>query len=121
MAATAQALNTFFNSFSVPAYMNNSVPDDAPIRHITYPVYDPEWSQKHTLYCEVWDRTTNNEWILSKADEICRRIGEGILLACDGGCLRINLENPIVQIRVSGDLRSAYINMSLNAFHLPGA
>lgn len=120
MASTAKALNSFFNGFSIPAYMNNSVPEEAPVRHITYPMNDPEWDQKTTLYCEVWDRSTSNEYIISKADEICREIGTGIILSCDGGYMRIHLENPVVQIRVNGNYRSAYINMSMNAFHMPG-
>ena len=120
MASTAKALNSFFNGFGIPAYSNNSVPDEIAVRHITYSMNDPEWSQKASLYCEVWDRSTSNEFILSKADAIIREIGEGIVISCDGGFIRINLENPIVQVRVDGDYRSAYINMSMNAFHMPG-
>ena len=121
MPSTAKALNSFFNGFGVPAYSNDTVPDDAPVRHITYPMVDPEWSQQASMYCEVWDRSTSNAYILAKADTIVREIGQGIVFPCDGGYIRLQIESPAVQVRVDGDFRSAYINMSMNAFHLPGA
>ena len=120
MAATAKALKTFFNGFDVPAYTNNTVPEEIPVRHITYPMIDPDWEQKTSLYCEVWDRSTSNEYILRKADEIIKAIGPGLVIPCEGGYIRLHLESPVTQIRVAGDFRSAYINMSMNAFHMPG-
>ena len=120
MPATAKALKTFFSGFGIPAYTTDSVPEEAPTRHITYPYTDPEWDKQTTFYCEVWDRATSNEFILERADAILKEIGTGIIVSCDGGFLRIHLENPTVQLRVDGDYRSAYINMTINAFHMPG-
>ena len=38
----------------------------------------------------------------------------------DGGYLVIWPETPLVQIMVDGNYRSAYINLSINTYHIPG-
>lgn len=121
MQSTAKALYSFFSGFDLPAYTSDTVPDDEAERHITYLYSDPEHTQTASMYCQVWERSNSNDFILRKADEITGAIGEGLLLPCDGGYIRLHLENPVVQIMVDGDWRSAYINMSINAYHKPGA
>ena len=120
MYQTAAALKTFFSGFGLPAFAEDSVPDNASLPYITYSVSDPEWNRKATMYARVWDRTTSNTGISMKADEILAEIGEGIRIPLEGGHLVIWPENPITQIRVDGDFRYAYINLSVNAYHMPG-
>lgn len=122
MYKAAEALDAFFNGFGLPAYQDGTVPDDTPLPYITYSQGVPEWNQKASLYARVWDRTTNNSGIIRKADQITQAIGEnGKIIPYDGGgYLVIWPESPLIQIMVDGDFRSAYINLSINAYNLPG-
>lgn len=120
MMKVAAALKTFASSFGLPAYANGSIPDPVSLPYITYPVSEPEWNQKTSFYLQVWNRTTSNTDLLTKADEILSEIGNRKKIAFDGGYLVIWPESPLVQLMVDGDFRSAYINLSINAYHVPG-
>ena len=118
MMEVAKALKTFASSFGLPAY--GSIPDPVELPYITYPVVEPEWRENASFYLQVWHRTTSNTELLTKADEICRAIGTGLIINLEGGYLVIWPESPLVQLMVDGDFRSAYINLSINAYHVPG-
>ena len=121
MYKAAAALKTFFGGFGLPAYSEDSVPDNANLPYITYKAGVPEWNQKATMYAQVWDRTKSNTGIIKKADQITAAIGDtGKRIAFEGGYLVIWPENPLIQIMVNGDFRSAYINLSINSYNLPG-
>ena len=120
MYKAAVALKTFFSGFGLPAYQVNTVPDDVELPYIAYSLNIPEWTQKATLYAQVWDRSTSNIGIIRVADQITAAIGEGVKIPLEDGYLVIWPETPLVQIMVDGDFRSAYINLSINAYHMPG-
>lgn len=121
MLKTAEALKTFFSGFGLPAYAADSVPEDVALPYITYSLSVPEWHQKASAYAQVWDRTRSNAGIIATADQITAAIGDGgKRIPFKGGYLVIWLESPLVQIMVDGDYRSAYINLSINAYNLPG-
>lgn len=120
MVEVAKALKGFFGGFGLPAYSTDTVPDDVELPYITYLLSEPEWNQKATMYAQVWDKSRSNSFILSKADEIVSAIGTGIRIKLNGGYLAIWTESPLVQVIVDGDVRSAYINLSVNAYHMPG-
>ena len=120
MYNAAVALKVFFSDFGLPAYTVGSVPDDVELPYITYSLSVPEWNAKASMYAQVWDRTTSNELIIRKADEIAAAIGQGKIIDCDGGYLAIWPETPLIQIMTDGDYRSAYINLSVNAYQNPG-
>jgi hypothetical protein len=46
------ALYTFFSGFTIPAYAEDSVPDDAALPYITYQIAVPEWESPVTLYAD---------------------------------------------------------------------
>ena len=121
MRDTFAALKTYLTSFNLPAYSNETVPDTVELPYITYPINEPEWDQKASFYIQIWDRTTNLTGILSKADEILADIGQGKRIATPEGYLFIWPENPKVQVMREDDVLSAYINLSLNAYHMPGS
>lgn len=120
MYEAAKALKTFFSGFGLPSYQVNSVPDDVEVPYIAYSLNVPEWNQKATMYAQVWDRSTSNTYIIRMADQITAAIGDGVKLPLEDGYLVIWPESPLVQIMVDGDFRSAYINLSINAYHMPG-
>jgi len=121
MYQAAAALKTFFSGFGLPAYAEDSVPDDVELPYITYSLSAPEWNTKASMNARVWDRTTSNAGIIGKADQITAAIGTtGKKIPVEGGYLIIWPESPLIQIMVDGDYRSAYINLSINTYQLPG-
>lgn len=129
MISTARALYAFLSGFGIPAYTTDNVPDAAELPpdvaelpYLTYPLKEPEWNQKTTFYVTVYYRNQNSAYeLLSKADEIVASIGEGKILDCDGGYVVLWPETPLVQpLPPDNDVRAAYINLSMNAYHMPG-
>lgn len=124
MTLTASALYNFYSGFGIPAYEVNSIPDDAELPYITYSYSEPEWESPTSHYAQVYMRTNSNTELLEKAGQIVRTIGLGKRVPFEsGGCLMMYPSTPLVQIMVSeagDDIRSAYINLQLYAFHKPG-
>lgn len=120
MRGTAKALKSFVGGFGIPAYPTMAVPDDVTLPYLTYPLSEPEWNQKATFYIQGWYRTTDMTELMEKADQIVEAIGEKYQTEMEGGYLVIYPETPTVQIISEGDLRSFYINLSINSYHTPG-
>ncbi len=69
MIATAKALYDFLSGFGIPAYDQNTVPDDAELLYLTFARVEPEWSRKASFYITVYYRNqTSNMKSLTKAD-----------------------------------------------------
>lgn len=121
MTATAAALYAFYSGFGMPAYQTDSVPDDAALPYVTYLYQEPGRDMPATHYVQVYMRTNSNEQLLAAAGRIIAAIGDGVRL--EGGVV-IRPASPLVQVMVDGsdpDIRTAYINLQINAFHTPGA
>ena len=122
MIATAQALYSFLSGFGIPAYAENTIPKEAVLPYLTYPLKEPEWNTSTTFWIQVYYRhQTSNLDSLTKADEIVRSISDGVRIPVDGGWLVLWPETPLVQsMPPDGDVRAAYINLSLNAYKAYG-
>ena len=121
MYQAAAAIKSFFSGFGLPAYSAESVPEDVELPYISYSLSVPEWNQKASAYVQVWDRTRSNAGIIQKADQITAAIGSaGKIIPYDSGYLVIWPESPLIQIMTDGDFRSAYINLSVNNYNIPG-
>lgn len=122
MIRTAQALYTFFSGFGLPAYNENKIPDNAQLPYITFRQIEPEWNQKATFYAIVYYRQKDSNLAsLTKADEIVRAVGTGVRLPIDGGCVVLWPETPLIQpMERDDDISAAYINLSINAYKMPG-
>ena len=120
MLNTARTLKTFFSSFSIPAYTLESVPENTPLPYITYPLTEPEWNEQSSFYCQVWYPKNRLADLLSKADQIAAAIGVEKKFEQPGGYLVIYPSTPLIQILTDDDTQSAYINLAINAYHLPG-
>lgn len=121
MRSVAKALKTFVGSFNLPAYALSTVPKDVQMPYLTYPIVEPEWNQKTTFYIQGYFRTTNYADLLEKADQIVEAVGTGVIINMEHGYLVIYPETPLIQTLVEDDgVRSFYINLSINAYHMPG-
>ena len=122
MQETAKTLKQFFGGFGIPAYAEDSVPDDVDIPYLTYPLVEPEWQKQASFYVQGWYKATGYAEMIEKCDQITREIGDGIIVSTDKGYIVLRPETPKVQFRTdqNKDVKVFYINLSLNSYHMPG-
>ena len=90
-----QTLNSFWNSFSLKAYDENTVPDDAKLPYITYEVRTDSFGNAVAHSASIWYRDTGWLAITQKEMEISQRIGRGgVIVDYDGGALWIKKSSP---------------------------
>lgn len=111
-----EALYSFWESFDLPAYDEQTVPDDAREPYITYETELDSLESVVSLTGSLWYRSTSWEGISLKAQEIANHIGRGgVLIAYDNGALWITRGTPFAQ-RISepsdDSVRRIYININ---------
>lgn len=114
----ATALNQFYSSFGIPAYEENSVPDKAKTPYITYELVSPDWRDSVIITANIWYKGTSFTPILNKADEIGKRIGEGLRIPVEsGGCVYLTKGTPFSQMAVTDidKLKSVYLLINMQA------
>lgn len=81
-----QGLQSFWESFGIPAYDENSVPpDDAEMPYITYSASVGPFESVIPLSASVWYRGTSWVDISNKVDEISRRLSNLIIVELGNG------------------------------------
>lgn len=65
-----QALQSFWSSFSLPAYDENTVPPDAVMPYITYNVSTAALDEPVSMTASLWYHSSSWDAISKKADEI---------------------------------------------------
>ena len=92
------ALYSFYSSFGLPAYDENTVPDGSELPYITYSVSTGSIGNLIVLSASLWYRSTMWGAIQDKADEIAAAIGyAGKTIKIDNGYLRLMLGSPFSQ------------------------
>lgn len=99
MKETAQALYQFFSSFDIPAYEENSVPDDAQLPYITYTLTDPEWTDVASVNASVWYKGTSLAELSEKVDQIKKKVTGGYRIPTSSGCVFLYMDTPFAQIQ----------------------
>lgn len=98
-----QALHAFWNSFGWPAYDETTVPDNAELPYITYPVEVGEWGYPCLIRASLWYRGTLWKEITDKAEEITGGLnGKGIPYD-NGTILLFNSDPKYQRIQESDD------------------
>lgn len=94
----AEALHSFYSSFELPAYDENTIPENAVLPYITYQVITDSLGNTVYLPASVWYRSTSWTAIQSKADEIAERLGYGgTIMPIDDGYLWLVKGTPFAQ------------------------
>ena len=95
----AQALQTFWSSFDLPAYDVNSVPSTAQMPYITYEASTDSFDNQVSLNASLWYRSSSWEEITKKSEEIARSIVKmnPPTIEIDGGRMYITKETPFSQ------------------------
>lgn len=113
----AKCLYRFFNSFEIPGYEENSVPDDAALPYITYTINAPDWTDTASISASIWYGGSSIVTVSKKADEIEKKIDEEPRIPADnGGCVYMFKENPFAQtVPVqNGNVKVITLNIGLH-------
>lgn len=93
-----QALHSFWSGFGLPAYDENSVPDEAMNpdspdyigQYITYDIVDSGWDEEVTMMANLWYYSSSWKEITEKAMAIGDYITRGgVMIPCDEGAIWI--------------------------------
>lgn len=112
----AQKLHEFWNSFDVPAYDENSVPDDVKYPYITYSVVDDSLGNVTSPTASIWYRSSSWAGVEAKKNEIAKRIGEHghLSLPVNGGFIYLVKGVPFAQRMVDPSdsfVKRIYLNL----------
>lgn len=93
-----QALHQFWSGFSIPAYDENSVPDDVAFPYVTYEASSDEFGNTLAQTASLWYRDSSWADITTKEQEISQFITRGgRMIAYDGGSMWIQRATPWAQ------------------------
>lgn len=112
-----QALHSFWSSFGIPAFDENTVPtgDTAPdFPYITYEASAANFGLSVALTASIWYYGTSWSQITTKLAEITAKVGRGgYMLPVDGGTLWIKQGSPFAQRRSDPNdmVRRIYLNV----------
>ena len=111
----SQAIDNFWNGFGIPAYDENTVPDDASFPRITYNVETDSFDNPVGMNASLWYRSTAWKDISKKAEEIGEYITKMFppTIQIDGGRLYITKGSPFAQRMPDPDdsIRRIYLNI----------
>ena len=92
------ALNTFWNSFSVPAYEVATIPDDVEMPYITYEGAIDNFGKEIATNVNLYYRGKSWKSITQKLDEIDDVISDGVYVPFSNNkALLIRKANPFAQ------------------------
>jgi len=93
-----QTLQAFWSGFGIPAYDENSVPDEAQLPYITYDVSVDDFGNSVAQTASLWYKSTSWRDITEKEMEIAEFVGRGgRMIAYDNGAMWIRKANPWAQ------------------------
>ena len=116
----SQAIDNFWNRFGIPAYDENTVPQDAPLPRITYNVETDSLDNPVGMNASLWYRSRSWKDISKKAEEIGEYITKMFppTIQIDGGRLYITKGSPFAQRMSDPDDSIRRIYLSIEAENL---
>ena len=112
----SQALDKFWNSFGIPAYDENTIPDNPGERYITYSVSTGRIEDVINLTGKIWEKnTTSWKFVEDKSSEIAYELAtmDPPTISIDNGRLYLTMGTPFSQRLSDPDsmARGVYINI----------
>ena len=113
----ARMLCDYWNSFDIPAYPEETVPDDATLPYITYDLKSPYWRDASIYNVRVWYEDTSFTGIINMVDKISADIGEGKRMESNGVIIYLFKEDTFFQMQPvpdsETDYKVAYLSMTI--------
>lgn len=109
-----QAIHNFWSQFGLPAYDENSVPDDAVMPYVTYTVATDSLDQPVALSGNLWYRSNSWKEITLKSEEIAKAVAEKGFYSTklNNGYVWITKGSPFAQRMTDTDpIKRIYINL----------
>ena len=118
MDSIEQALYSFFSSFGVPAYEENSVPDNADLDYWTYELKEPEPGENCSLAARYWSDSTSFEKTIAMKAALKEKIKDGYAIPVGDGAIWIWPDNPFYQNQPSDEpkLKIGYFLLVLGGY-----
>lgn len=92
------ALQTFWSSFGVPAYDENTVPEDAALPRITYSVATDSLDHPVSMTASLWSRSKSWVQVTELKDLVEEALGRGgTTIKYEGGLLWLKPGTPFAQ------------------------
>ena len=113
----AKMLNTFWNSFGIPAYVEEHIPDEADVPYITYTQSIPDWNATSSMQARVWYKGNSFTALNAKVEEISNAIGHGYSMHDDRNLVVIHKDDNFYNIQPfpeDSKIRVAYLNMTIS-------
>lgn len=91
-----RALNTFFNGFGIPGYLEDNIPPAASLPYLTYkPTIPGGWNETTSFHARLWYPSKGGRApILQTEDTISAAIPRGGLkIECEGGAILLDKDN----------------------------
>ena len=114
-----QAIHSFWSSFGLTAYDENTVPDNADLPRITYSVSKAYFDEPVMLSASPWYKSTSWVEITQKAAQIGEAIGlGGKVLKTDDGYIWLKRGVPFAQRMSDEDdtIKRIYLNVEVEYF-----
>ena len=92
-----QAIQSLWSQFNIPAYDENSVPDDVAYPFIAYSVSTGMLGGVTSLYASIYYRSTSWKDISHKINEIAQVLSPGVTLQLDNGYAYFYQGEPFAQ------------------------
>lgn len=91
-----RVLNTFFNSFGIPGYLEDNIPPAASLPYLTYkPTIPGGWNGTASFHARLWYPSKGGRApILQTEDTISAAIPRGGLkIECEGGAILLDKDD----------------------------
>lgn len=115
-----QGLQEFWESFDIPAYDENSVPDDAVMPYITYHAEVASFENVLASYASIWYFSTSWADISQKAEEVAEALASYQLIAIgDNEYIFIGQGTPFAQRLKDPEnesIKRIYLNIMVEFF-----
>ena len=111
----AQSIHDFWSGFKIPAYDENSVPDNATFPYITYSVVTDSLDYVALLTASIWYRSSSWEGVTLKSMEISEALKDGVVIKLDKGYTYLYRGTPFAQRVKDNDdmIRRIYLNVNV--------
>lgn len=91
-----RALNTFFNGFGIPGYLEDNIPPAASLPYLTYkPTIPGGWNESASFHARLWYPSKGGRApILQTEDAIGAAIPRGgLTIECEGGAILLGKDD----------------------------
>nr|DAN09466.1 MAG TPA: hypothetical protein [Bacteriophage sp.] len=91
-----RALNTFFNGFGIPGYLEDNIPPAASLPYLTYkPTIPGGWNETTSFHARLWYPSKGGRApILQTEDTISAALPRGGLkIECEGGAILLDKDD----------------------------